>query len=591
MAFDGIVVAGIAAELREKLIGGRIVKIAQPERDELILTVKNYDQYLLFMSADAGLPLIYLTDSKKESPLNSPSFCMLLRKHLTGARITDIVQPDFERIIYIELEHLDELGDPAHKRLIIEIMGKHSNIIFCDDKGRILDSIKHVPSSMSSVREVLPGRDYFIPKTLDKSNPCAVTEEGFKEALSSYNGDVVKAIYMSYTGLSPLTANEIVFRAGIDPEIPSKELPADHLTHLYRIFRSVIDDVVSGEFYPNIIQKDKKAVEFSGIRLTSYESDPEVQIYEASSVSDCLIRFYSRRNAESRIKQKSSDLRHIVATVTERETRKYELQLKQLKDTEKRDKYKLYGELLSAFGYNIPGGAKEAVLNNYYTGEDITVPLDPDISAIDNAKSYYDKYAKLKRTYEALTKLTGETSEALEHLGSLKVALDIAEIEDDLTAIKDELIEYGYMRDKARGRNSRVRKGGRSGSRLVSKPFRYQSVDGMEILVGKNNFQNEELTFKLSKGDDWWFHAKGVPGSHVILRTDGREVSDRAFEEAAALAAYYSANRDNEKVEVDYLLKKNVKKPNGGRPGFVIYYTNYSMVVRPKIDEIGTEKV
>lgn len=591
MAFDGIVVAGIAAELREKLVGGRIVKIAQPERDELILTIKNYDQFLLFMSADAGLPLIYLTDSKKESPLNSPSFCMLLRKHLTGARIVDIVQPEFERIIYIELEHLDELGDPAHKRLIIEIMGKHSNIIFCDDKGRILDSIKHVPSSMSSVREVLPGREYFIPKTLDKSNPCAVTEEDFREVISSYNGEVVKALYMNYTGLSPLASNEIVYRAGIDPEIPAKELPGDHVTHLYRIFSSVMEDVTSGEFYPNIILKDNKAVEFSGIRLTSYESDPEVKTYEAASVSDCLIRFYARRNAESRIKQKSSDLRHIVATVTERETRKYELQLKQLEDTEKRDKYKLYGELLSAFGYNIPGGLREVKLNNYYTGEDISVPLDPDKSAIDNAKAYYDKYAKLKRTYEALTKLSAETSDALTHLGSLKVALDIAEIEDDLTAIKDELIEYGYMRDKTKGRNGRERKGGRSGSRLVSKPFRYTSVDGMEILVGKNNFQNEELTFKLSKGDDWWFHAKGVPGSHVVLRTDGREVSDRAFEEAAALAAYYSANRDNEKVEVDYLLRKNVKKPNGGRPGFVIYYTNYSMVVRPVIDEIGTEKV
>lgn len=586
MAFDGIVIAAVVRELRDRLIGGRIVKIAQPEKDELILTVKNYDQFLLFMSADASLPLIYLSSSKKESPLNSPAFCMLLRKHLIGARILDITQPGLERIVNIDLEHLDELGDIRRKRLIIEIMGKHSNIIFCDDEGRIIDSIKRVPAFISSVREVLPGREYFITHTVDKLDPLTADRDLFKSTVMSKPGPVSDAVYKSFTGISPVMAHELVYRAGMDPDTDSSAVTGSQLDALADAFTALVRDISEGSFEPNIIYSGSKPVEFSAVRLSCRETQADTDTVRGDSISAILEKYYADRNSETRIRQKSADLRHVVMTVIEREARKYDLQMRQLKDTDKREKFKLYGELLSAYGYSLEPGIKEAVINNYYTGEDVRIPLDPDISAIDNAKSYYDRYSKLKRTYEALSKLTVETKETLDHLESVKVALDIAVIEDDLNMIRDELAEFGYVRRHNAGQGGRqMPKRSRTGSgRSVSRPFHYVTADGFHIYVGKNNYQNDELTFKFANGGDWWFHAKGIPGSHVVLRTEGREVPDRVFELAAAAAAYYSDGRTSDKTEVDYLERRNVRKPAGSRPGFVVYYTNYSLMAVPGLE-------
>ncbi len=271
----------------------------------------------------------------------------------------------------------------------------------------------------------------------------------------------------------------------------------------------------------------------------------------------------------------------IVSNAIGRAAKKYELQLKQLEDTEKRDKFRVYGELLTTYGYMAENGAKSIEVNNFYTGEDIVIPLNPEITAIENAKAYFDKYSKLKRTFEALSKYIEETKEELEHLESVKMALDIAVHEEDLEAIREELAEFGYMK-RPSGKNAK--KGSKKSGRRVSAPFCYRTEDGFKIYVGRNNYQNDELTFKFANGGDWWFHAKDCPGSHVVLKTEGREVPDKVFEQAAALAAYYSKNKENDKVEVDYLERKNVKKPNGAKPGFVVYYTNFSMVAAP-----GTE--
>ncbi|MBS5934302.1 MAG: NFACT family protein [Clostridiales bacterium] len=581
MALDGLVIANVIKELNDTLLGGRINKISQPENDALVLVIKNNrSQYKLFLSANASLPLIYLTQENKPNPITAPNFCMLLRKHLNSARILSITQPGLERIIDIEIEHLNELGDVCTKHLITEIMGKHSNIIFCDDKKMIIDSIKHISGLVSSVREVLPGRDYFIPETQDKWNPLTVDCEHFLEKVMTKPLPIAKALYTSLTGISPLIANEICHRASIDGEASTSSLSEMEGLHLYKNFERLMADIKDNRFCPNIIYKNGEPVEFSSTTLTTYNSSEHK---EFESISELLEQYYAQRNTLTRIRQKSVDLRKIVSNAIERTRKKYDLQMKQLKDTDKRDKYKVYGELITAYGYNVEEGSKQMTALNYYTNEEVTIPLDPTITPIENAKKYFDKYSKLKRTYEALTKFTEETKEELEHLESISAALDIALQEEDLIQLKEELMEYGYMKRKF------VSKKDAKKQKSASKPFHYISSDGFHMYVGKNNFQNDELTFKFAVGNDWWFHAKGMAGSHVIVKTNGEELPDRTFEEAGKLAAYYSKARELSKAEIDYTEKKNVKKPNGGKPGFVVYYTNYSFIIEPDIT--GIEEV
>lgn len=571
MAFDGIVIANLVKELNENILNGRISKIAQPENDELLLTLKgNHGQVRLLLSASASLPLVYLTKENKPSPMTAPNFCMLLRKHIANGRVTKIWQPHMERIINFEIEHLNELGDLCQKQLIVEIMGKHSNIIFCDADGKIIDSIKHIPAQVSSVREVLPGRMYFIPETQEKYNPLETSEEEFVAKVFAKPQNLAKCIYTTYTGISPVIASELCFRAGLDADLPAAALSQQERQHLYHHFAWLADDIREGRFSPNIIKKGKEPVEFSAVTLTQYEELDNISYPDISMV---LETFYRDKNIYTRIRQKSVDLRKVVNTVLERSRKKYDLQLKQLKDTEKREKYKVYGELINTYGYGLEEGAKSLTALNYYTNEDITIPLDTQLSPQENAQKYFDRYNKLKRTYEALTDLIKETKEEIEHLESISTSLDIAVSEEDLTQIKEELTEFGYIKKKQTGKKTKTK----------SKPFHYLSTDGFHIYIGKNNFQNDELTFKFASGNDWWFHAKGIPGSHVLVKTNGEELPDRAYEEAGRLAAYYSKGRENDKVEIDYLEKKNVKKPNGSKPGFVVYYTNYSLVASPDI--------
>lgn len=566
MAFDGITVSAITKELQENLSGGRIAKIAQPEIDELLLTIKSTKgQCRLYISASASLPLIYLTEENKPSPMTAPNFCMLLRKHIGNGKILSISQPSLERIIIMEIEHLDEMGDLCRKKLIVEIMGKHSNIIFCNEDGRIIDSIKHVSAQMSSVREVLPGRDYFIPDTMNKLDPLTVREEDFKKALSEKPAAVGKAIYSSFTGISPVVAEEIAYEAGVDSDLPAKELSSDILTHLYRQFCYYLDPIKEGNFHPVVYYRNNVPVEFNAVSLSHF-TDCTTKEYE--SISQVLVSYYATKNTLTRIRQKSADLRHVVQTALERNHKKYELQLKQLKDTEKREKNKVYGELINTYGYGLEPGAKSLSCLNYYTNEDVTIPLDPTLTPQENSQKYFAKYNKQKRTFEALTSLTQETADEIQYLDSVNTALDIAMSEADLAQIKEELTQSGYIR----------RKFTKKKVKLTSKPLHYISSDGYDIYVGRNNLQNDELTFHFANNGDWWFHAKKAPGSHVIVKADGKELPDRVFEEAGKLAAYYSKT-PGDKVEIDYVERKHVKKPSGAKPGFVVYYTNYSLII------------
>lgn len=574
MAFDGITIANIVHELNRNLLDGRINKIAQPETDELLLTIKTPGgQRRLSISASASLPLIYLTKGNKPSPMTAPNFCMLLRKHINNGRITKIWQPKLERIIHFEIEHLDELGDLCKKELIVEIMGKHSNIIFCNEDGTIIDSIKHVSSQMSSVREVLPGRTYFIPDTMEKSDPLSVSFAEFQRVLTEKPMPLAKAVYTSFTGISPVVAEEICYLSGIDSALTPRELSEDLLTHLYRQFTLYFEEVTAGHFSPAIYYHGAEPKEFSALPLTHFS---QYIRKEYDSISRLLEDYYAEKNTLTRIRQKSVDLRRVVQTALERNRKKYDLQAKQLRDTENREKFKVYGELIHTYGYNLEPGAKKLEALNYYTNEMITIPLNSTKTPQENALKYFEKYNKQKRTFEALTSLIEETTDDISYLESVSNALDIALSEDDLTQIKEELIESGYIRRKFTKKKVKI----------TSKPFHYLSSDGYHIYVGKNNLQNEELTFHFASGNDWWFHAKGIPGSHVIVKTNGEELPDRTFEEAGKLAAYYSKNRGSEKIEIDYIEKKHVKKPKGGKPGFVVYYTNYSLMIDSDISQI-----
>lgn len=584
MAFDGLVISNLVYELNQTILNAKISKIAQPESDELLFTLKGPNgQFRLAMSASASLPFLYLTETNKPSPMTAPNFCMVLRKHIANGRIVRIYQPHMERIIHFEIEHLDELGDLCTKSLIVELMGKHSNIIFCHSQksasnaGIIIDSIKHVSSLMSSVREVLPGRTYCIPATQEeKCDPLNADEAVFSDRVMKKPVSIAKAIYTSFTGISPVAANEICYRASIDGDMSADSLNQDEINHLYHHFSWMMEDVKNYNYQPNIINDGKEPIDFFCFPLTMYEEDTVGKRYDIlkyNSISHVLEQYYATRNIYTRIRQKSVDLRKIVATALDRNHKKFQLQEKQLKDTDKRDKYKVYGELIHTYGYGLAEGAKELEALNYYTNETIRIPLDPTLDAKTNAQKYFDKYNKQKRTYEALTDLIEETRAEIAHLESIATSLDIALTEDDLVQIKEELTEYGYIKRKRSDKKEKIK----------SKPFHYRSTDGYDIYVGKNNYQNEELTFKFATGNDWWFHAKGIPGSHVVVKANNEELPDRVFEEAGMLAAYYSKGRENDKVEIDYLQKKNVKKPNGSAPGFVVYYTNYSLTIAPDI--------
>ncbi len=575
MAFDGIVVANLVHELQTQLLNGRIAKIAQPETDELLLTIKaSSGVKRLSLSASASLPLVYLTKTNKPGPMTAPNFCMLLRKHIANGRIIAITQPKLERIIRFTVEHLDELGDLCRKDLIMEIMGKHSNLIFCTEDGTIIDSIKHVSAQISSVREVLPGRPYFIPDTMEKQDPLTVSWEVFLQTLSQKPMPLAKAIYTGFTGISPVTAEEICFLSGVDSTLPPKELSEDVLLHLYRQFEIYLSGIREKTFSPAIYYAGKEPKEFSALPLTHFSNYTRA---EFDSISQVLETYYALKNTLTRIRQKSTDLRHILQTALERNRKKYDLQLRQLNDTKNRETYKIYGELLHTYGYQSEPGAKKLEALNYYTNEMITIPLDPTKTALENAQRYFDKYGKLKRTYEALSRFIQDTREDITYLESIQTDLDIAMTEDDLAEIKEELITSGYMRRKYSKKKGKIK----------NKPLHYLSSDGFHMYVGKNNLQNDELTFHFAVGNDWWFHVKQAPGSHVIVKTEGKELPDRTFEEAGKLAAYYSSMRGVEKVEIDYVEKKHVKKPGGSRPGFVVYYTNYSLVIDSDISGIS----
>ena len=588
MAFDGITTACLAHELSERLLDGRIVKIAQTESDELLLSIKpsparGGGQVRLYLSANPSLPLVYLTDESRQAPLTAPAFCMLLRKHLMSGRITGVTQPALERILRFEVEHYNELGDLCTHTLVVELMGKHSNIILTDGDDVITDSIKHISQMVSSVREVLPGRKYFIPETQNRTDPFLETEDAFYGKLEETEMPPAALLSRSYMGISQVMAQELCFRAGLDHDRSAGAMSGEERKALWHAFRGLMDDVENAAFAPLVYcgirgGDREEPQEYAAVPLTMLEEDPGVLVRWYDTISELLESYYREKNARTRIRQKSADLRRLTGTALERTSHKLDLQTKQMEDTGKREKYRLFGELITAYAYDIPAGAKECEVDNYYTGEKVRIRLDETLTASQNAQRYFDRYAKLKRTAQALAGLLEETRTRKAQLEMIQLSLDMAQTEGDLIQIRQELEQEGFVKRTSVSRKGKERS-------AEGKPMHYVSSDGYDLYVGRNNIQNDQISFHLAAPSDIWFHANDIPGSHVILKANGQkmeDIPDRAFEEAASLAAWYSKGREQSTVEIDYLERRHLKKPAGAAPGFVVYYTNYS--IRAKAD-------
>ena len=551
MAYDGIVVAATVSELKRKLLGGSIVKVAQPEKDELLFTVKvNRSPVRLLLSANASVPMVCIRESGELSPVEAPAFCMSLRKHIGGGRILEITQaPGLERIIIFRIEHMDEMGDRNEKLLIAELMGKHSNIILTRADGTIIDSIRHVSAMTSSLREVLPGRTWFLPET-------------------------------KHSGFGRVMDCEIAERAGVDPGIPFPELSEVQKEKLECEKAKIRELVCKEQFRPCIIYQGGKAVEFSALPLMTFP-EPVFSTEFYDSISEVVWTFYEKKEIQNRIRAKSEDIRQILKSLTERISRKLDIQEKQFADTQDREKNRIYGELLNVYGYGLKDGEKVLRCENFYDDyKEIEIPLDEHRTAQENAVKYFNKYQKLKRTAKALEEQIRENREHLYRLDLIKNNLCFCENEADVREIRDELEEAGFIR-KNTVRAGKIRK-----EEKRSAPMHFVSSDGLDIFAGRNNLQNEELDFKIAGPDDWWFHAKKIPGSHVIVKTGKAELPDRTCLEAASLAAFFSkAGREDDRslVEVDYVRRKELKKVPGAPKGYVIYHTNYSILVKPEM--------
>jgi len=563
MPLDGITAANIVAELKAKLLGGRVDKIYQPGRDEIVMQLRNCNvNYRLLITAQAAHPRLHITNAVKTNPENAPQFCMLLRKHLSGGRIVSVTQPEFERIVAINVESPNEMGDITVKNLIIEIMGKHSNIILTRD-GFILDSIKRVPRETSSVREVLPGLNYVPPPSKNKKNPVNITEKEFYTALSQADMPIEGFVFSSYNGISPLVASEIAHRAGISPDSIAKTISVSAKTRLYTEFLKIMAQVVTERFEPGIYYSETgAAADFSSIRLSLYKNY-EFKGYE--SVSALLDDFYTQKDAARVKAQKSADLKKLITQNIQRNARKYEQQLQTLKDIENRDNLKLYGELITSNIHNLTTGMTMAAVTNFYAenNPETEIPLDPALTPSENAQRYFKRYNKAKRTFLALGEQIRQTEDEKIYLEQLLQTISLCEDEADLNDIRQELYDEGYIKKQPGKRSKRSVK--------KSKPLHFISSDGFDIYVGKNNKQNEELTLKTASNSDIWLHTKTIPGAHIIIKTNGKPVPETTMDAATQLACYYSKGKDQTLVPIDYTLKKHVKKPPGAKTGMVIY--------------------
>ncbi len=577
MSYDGMVTHCVVSELNQMLIGGKIDKIYQPEREEIILSIRTpQGNHRLLLSASASNPRVHLTSIAKENPMTPPMLCMLMRKHLQGSKIINVSQLGFDRVIKLDMETRNELGDLCIKSVVAEIMGRHSNIILLDETNKIMDCAKHVDFTVSAVRQVLPGLLYENPPAQEKFSPAAYSLLEVMQRLEEQpsNTFLDKFLVSTFDGMSPLFAREIVFRFCSNTKITRGEVDAaSFITHV----DAILKDICKEDFTPSLIldSTDKKPFAFSCIQLTQYQNAALIQ--NSSSMSEVIDRFYELRAKQERMSQRSSHLMKLVHNNIERCEKKIDLHQENIAKAKHRERYKIFGDLLTANLYQLTAGAKEILVVNYYSEaqETIVIPLKEELSPSQNAQRYYKLYNKAKMTELYAKKQAEDAQKELYYLESVLNALEKAETPADLSEIRDELAGEGYLPKI----NSKIKK-----QQKKSAPISFVSSDGYEILVGRNNKQNDELTIRMAYSTDLWFHTKVIPGSHTIVRTRGGEViPDSTIVEAASIAAYYSKAQNSSKVPVDYTTVKNVKKPNGAKPGMVIYDHYNTLYVEPEL--------
>lgn len=579
MAFDGITVSAIKAEIEDKILGGRIDKVYQPEKDEIILGIRSMGQaYKLLLTSNASNPKFHFTQTNPSNPMTPPLFCMVMRKHLQSGKIIKIEQPDFDRILNIYVESLNELGDYSVKKLVLEIMGRHSNIILTDENNTILDCIKHIGHDTSSVREVLPGREYTLPPSQGKINTLELDDNNFKEVLGNNPSfEIQSVIYKNYTGISPIAASEICYRANVNGSTPVEALTDIQKEVIFNEFAKLVEDIEANRFYPESITNEKgKTIDFSPIEMSQFNG---FEIKKYTSISELIESFYANRDFAYRIGQKTQDLRKLITQNIERCIRKKDIQMQTLRSIKNRDELRLKGELLTANIYSIKKGMTTIELPNYYSEnqELVAIELDSNKTPSENAQKYYKAYNKAKRTFEALKDQIKSNDEELAYLESVLTSVNNCTDEQDVKEIRRELREEGYVK-KVKNQKDKSKK--------HSVPLHFISQDGFDIYVGKNNIQNDELTLKFARPRDIWMHTKNIPGSHVIIVANGQTIPNTTLNEGAMLSAFYSKAKNSSKVPVDYTEKKNVKKPNGSKPGFVIYETNKTAYITTSEEEI-----
>ena len=587
MAFDAGMLACMIAEVKSVALGARIEKVFQPERDEIVLQMRSLEGgKRLLINAGSSNPRFGFTNEQKENPATPPMLCMLLRKHLQGAKLSDIRQEGFERVVTLEFETRDEMGFDCHRYLVCEIMGKYSNLMLLGDDRRVMAVLHPVDFSTSALRQVLPGMTYELPPPQEKTNPLDVTSESFwamwKQAAPERPAD--KWISTAFLGISAAVAREIVWRTSGETDTPVTFCRVDKL---WENFSSIIEMVRTSNYTPTMILSGTKPVEYAFCELRHYGGDFEMRPY--TSAGQMLDDFFHTRDRENHIRQRAADVLRILTNADARLRKKIEIQRGELADCERGEEYKKYADLITGNLYMLSRGMSEATLTDYSdyredgTFGTCTVSLNNRLSPSANAQVYYKKYNKSKTARVELSKQIEIGEAELRYIDTVFDALTHAETAADLTEIREELYRSGYA--------SRMKNYALAKKMPTPTVAEFRTSGGYRVLCGKNNLQNEYITHKLAGKNDFWFHVKGMPGSHTVMLTNGDDPPAENFTEAAEIAAFYSKGADGENVEVDYTLVRNVKKPAGGKPGLVIYHTNWSCVVTPNAERIKAMRV
>lgn len=561
MPYDGIMIRAVTKELSETCTSGKINKIHQPKSHDIVMNLRcGGENHKLILSANPSFPRIHFTNETFENPLEPPMFCMLLRKHCEGGVIESIRQVDMERIIHIDIKTRDELGDWTVRRLVVEIMGRHSNIILTNpEENKILDGIHHVTPSVSQHRQVLPGREYVAPPAQNKRNPLTITRDTFLARLDFNAGKLDRQIVDMLTGVSPLVAKEIRHRAGFSQREP-----------LWNAFAGIRDAIQRHEYEPQIITTSDQTY-FTVIELRHLSAQESESF---ATISRCLESYFAGRAERAAVKQQAHDWYRRFSNEINKNRKKIQKLQKQRKDADKADRYQLWGELLTAYMHQVNQGDHEAHLPNYYEEDQplVTITMDPKKTPAENAQHFYKRYNKLKKSAAVVEGEIQRAEEENQYFETILQQLENASLKD-LGEIREELSEQGYFKKQNRKDKRRKRK------KETPSPEQYTSSEGVPIYVGKNNKQNEYLTSRIASSTDTWLHTKEIPGSHVVIRS--RTYDERTLHEAAMLAALNSKAKDSSHVPVDYTLVKHVRKPKGGKPGFVIYDHQKTVFVTP----------